>query len=75
MCKRIRHPPLHSTTAFFRSCSIASAILYSMWNDDFVKELERGCAFYCQDPCLILADYLSRNYWNFRQENRQSNRC
>ena len=29
---------MHSTTAFPRSNSIVSAILFSMWNNDFVKE-------------------------------------
>ena len=43
---------MHSTTAFSRSCLIASAILFSMWNNDFVKEGGRGQAFYSQGPCL-----------------------
>ena len=43
---------MHSTTAFPSSWSIASAILFSMWNNDFVKEGGRGQAFYSQGPCL-----------------------
>ena len=44
---------MHSTAAFPRSCSIASAILFSMWKNDFVKEGGRGQAFYSQGPCLM----------------------
>ena len=43
---------MHSTTAFPRLCSIASAILFSMWNNDFVKEGGRSQAFYSQGLCL-----------------------
>ena len=43
---------MHSNTAFSHSCSIASAILFRMWNKDCVKEGGRGYAFYSQVPCL-----------------------
>ena len=43
---------MHSTAAFPHSCSIASAILFRMWNNDFVKEGGMGQAFYSQGPCL-----------------------
>ena len=36
---------MHSTTAFPRSCSIASAIFFSTWNNDFVKEGEGAKPF------------------------------
>ena len=29
---------MHSTTTFPHPCWIVSAILFRMWNDDFVKE-------------------------------------
>ena len=61
---------MHSTTAFPRSCSIASAILFSMWNNDFVKEGGRGQAFYSQGPSLkfsfqFLCTYFQGLYNNF----------
>ena len=43
---------MHSTTAFPHSCSIASTRLFRTWNNDFVKEVARGHAFYSQGPCL-----------------------
>ena len=61
---------MHSTTALPRSCSIASAILFGMWNNDFVKEGGRGQAFYSQGRCLkfsfqFLCTYFQGLYNNF----------
>ena len=43
---------MHSTTAFTQSYSIASAILFSMFNNDYVQEWGTAYAFYSQAPCL-----------------------
>ena len=48
---------MHSTTAFPRSCSIAPAILFRMWNSDFVKEGGRSQAFYSQGSCSKINRY------------------